>query len=172
LVDLTAGGTLRGQFRDDWHWRRELGGLIAEFPEVSAHVQNLLKDGLTSGHLGFLAHAVAERPGADGLLMLIDLEMKTGHSFLTDQSIESVVTEQVPAENWQGVYDIVAVPATELRRKLLAMTASGGTNSPAARYLNYIDKLRDDHGSDEREPRHPDLASGLPWPITLPHPKA
>jgi hypothetical protein len=104
--------------------------------------------------------------------MLIDLEIKTGHSFLTDQSIERVVTEHVPTENWQGAYDIVAIPAIKLRQKLLAMTASGGANGPAARYLNYIDQLRDRHGAPETEPRHPDLASGLPWPIILPHPEA
>lgn len=172
LVDLTVGGALSGQFREDWHWRRELGGLIAEFPEVRTHIQDLLKDGLTSNHLAFLAHAIAERPGLDGLLMLIDLELKTGCSFLTNLSIESVVTEQVPTENWQGAYDIVAVPATELRRRLLAMTTGGGANGPAARYLNYIDQLRDRHGADEREPRHPDLTSGLSWPIIVAYPKA
>jgi hypothetical protein len=135
-------------------------------------VQDLLKDGPASEHLAFLAHALAEHPDVDGLLLLIDLEIKTGHSFLTQQSIERAVTEHVPAEDWKGAYNTVPVPAIDLRRKLLAMTAIGGANGPAARYLSYIDKLRDDHGPDEREPRHPDLASGLPWPIILPHPKA
>ncbi len=172
LVDLTARGTLSGKSTNDWHWRHELGGLIAEFPEVRAHAQDLLKDGLTSEHLAFLAHAVAERPGIDGLLMLIDLEIKTGRSFVTRQSIESVVTEHVPAENWQGAYDIVAVSAIELRRKLLAMTASGEANGPAARCLNYIDKLRDRYGAPEAEPRHPDLTSGQQWPMMLPDPEA
>jgi hypothetical protein len=165
LVDLTASGTLSGKSTDDWHWRRELGGLISEFPEVRAHVQDLLKDGPTSKHLAFLAQAVAERPGTEGLLMLIDFEIKTGRSFLTQQSIESVVTEHVPAEDWKGAYNTVPVPAIELRRKLLAMTASGGASGPAARCLSFIVKLRDDHGAPETEPRHPDLASGRPWPM-------
>ena len=85
--------------------------------------------------------------------MLIDLEMKTGHSFLTQQSIESVVTEHVPAEDWKGAYNTVAVPAVELRRKLLAMTVSDGSNGRAARYLNSIDKLRDDYGRTTRRSR-------------------
>ena len=172
LVDLTASGALSGKSTDDWHWRRELGSLLSEFPEVRAHAQELLKDGPTSEHLAFLAHAVAERPGADGLLMLIDLELKTGRSFLTRQSIESVVIEHVPAENWKGAYNAVPVPAIELRQKLLAMTASGGANDPAARCLNFIDKLRDDYGAPETEPRHPDLASGRQWPMILPDPEA
>ena len=45
LVDLTANGTLSGKFTDDGHWRRELGGLISEFPDVRAGVVTLLVDG-------------------------------------------------------------------------------------------------------------------------------
>src|SRR3546814_7125395 len=68
----------------------------------------------------------------------------TGRSFMTWQSIQSAVTDHVPAENWEGAYNIVPVPAAELRRKLLAMTSSGGKDDRAARCLNLIDKLRDE----------------------------
>src|SRR3546814_12415181 len=92
--------------------------------------------------------------------MLIDFERKTGRSFMTWQSIQSAVTDHVPAENWEGAYNIVPVPAAELRRKLLAMTSSGGKDDHAARCLNLIDKLRDEYGAPDSEPRHPDFASG------------
>ena len=106
----------------------------------------------------------------DGVLMLINFEMKAGRSFMTWKSIESAVTDHVPAENWEGAYNVVPVPAAELRRKLLAMTSSGGKDDPAARCLNFIDKLRDDYGAPESEPRHPDLASGRRWPTLTPDP--
>lgn len=172
LVDLTVSGALDGRSYDGWHCQRELGGLISEFSEVRAYVHDLLKDGPTTKQLTLLASAVAEDPGTDGILMLIDFEMKTGRSFMTWQSIQSSVTEHVPAENWAGAYDVVPVPAVELRRKLLAMTGSGGKDDPAARCLNLIDKLRDEYGAPESEPRHPDLASGRPWPILTPDPDA
>ncbi|WP_255369625.1 NACHT domain-containing NTPase [Nitrosovibrio sp. Nv17] len=172
LVDLTVSGALDGRSYDGWHWQRELGGLISEFPEVRTYVYGLLKDGPTSKQLALLASAVAEAPGEDGVLMLIDFEMKTGRSFMTWRSIQSAVTEHVPAENWEGVYNVVPVPAIELRRKLLAMTGRGGKDNPAARCLNLIDKLRDDFGAPESEPRHPDLASGRSWPILTPDPDA
>ncbi|WP_203416246.1 hypothetical protein, partial [Pseudovibrio axinellae] len=111
-------------------------------------------------------------PDTESVLMLIDFERKTGRSFITWQSIQSAVTEHVPAENWEGVYNVVPVPAVDLRRKLLAMTGSGGKNDPAARCLNLIDKLRDEYGAPESEPRHPDLVSGRPWPILKPDPDA
>lgn len=172
LVDLTVSGALDGKSYDGWHWQRELGGLISKFSEVRAYVYDLLKDGPISKQLALLARAVAEAPDENGMLKLIDFEMKTGRSFMTWQSIQSAVTERVPAENWEGAYDVVPVPAIELRRKLLAMTRGGGKDDPAARCLNQIDKLRDEYGAPESEPRHPDLASGRSWPILTPDPDA
>ena len=172
LVDLTVSGALDGPSYDGWRWQRELGSLISEFSEVRTYVYDLLKDGPTTNQLALLASAVAEDPCSDGVLMLIDFEMKTGRSFMTWQSIQRVITEHVPAENWEGAYNVVPVPAVELRQKLLAMTSSGGKGDPAARCLNLIDDLRDECGAPESEPRHPDLASGHPWPIVEPNPDA
>jgi hypothetical protein len=171
LIDLTVSGALV-RSHDGWRWQRQLASLICEFPEVRAYVYELLKDGPTSKPLALLASAVAEDPGTDGILMLIDFEIKTGRSFISWSAIENAVTERVPAENWEGAFEIVPIPMAKLRRKLLAMTQSGGRDDPAARCLNIIDKLRDDYGAPETEPRHPDLASGRPWPILTPDPDA
>jgi hypothetical protein len=38
--------------------------------------------------------------------------------------------------------------------------------------LREIDRIRDENGAPENEPRHPDLASGKPWPILVPDPDA
>ena len=86
-------------------------------------------------------------------------------SLLSWRTIENTVTEHVPVENWSGAYNVVPVPATELRQKLLMMTTDGGLEDAAARYLSAIDALRDEHGVPLSEPRHPDLMSGKPWPI-------
>ncbi len=83
LIDLTLKGTLNGKFRDEWHWRRELAGLISKHPEVRIYVRELLKDGPTNEALALLAHAIGENPDADDLLLLVDCEVKTGRSFLT-----------------------------------------------------------------------------------------
>lgn len=172
LVDLTVDGAFDGNSHNGWRWQRELGGLISNFSEVRAYVYNLLKDRPTTKHLALLANAVAEDPDTDGVLMLIDFEIRTGRAFMGWRAVESAITERIPAENWEGAYNIVPVPAVELRRKLLAMTGSGGKDDPAARCLNFIDKLRDEYGAPESEPRHPDLASERPWPILTPDPDA
>ena len=62
----------------------------------------------------------------------------------------------------------IPVAVTELRQKLLAITTDGGSHDAAARVLREIDRVRDENGAPEDEPRHPDLASGKPWPIMTP----
>ena len=119
-----------------------------------------------------LARAVSENPDTEGLLLLIDIENQQKHSVLGWHTIENVVTEHIPAENWSGAYNVVPVPAVELRQRLLAMTTDGGPADAAARCLNVIDAIRDEHGQPVLELRHPDLASGKPWPIMTPDPYA
>jgi hypothetical protein len=170
FVDLAANGAFEGKGTDHWHMARQLGGLIGEHPELRTHVYQLLKDGATTPGLALLARVVAEDPDADGLLLLIRIEIEHKRSFMSWSTIENVVTEHVPSENWKGTYNVVPVPAVELRRKLLAMTTDGSPTDAAARCLNRIDKIRDDYGTPDSEPRHPDLASGKPWPIMMPDP--
>lgn len=165
IVDLTVIGTFDGA-TDDWHLAQELGSLIATYPDLRAYVYcDLLKDGPTTRGLAMLVRAIAENPDEDGLLLLVRFEKELKLGFLGGRTIEQVVTEHVPAEHWAGAYNIVPVPAGDLRQKLFALTTDGGPADVAARCLRLIDQCRDDYGMPEAEPRHPDLASGKPWPI-------
>jgi hypothetical protein len=172
LVDLTVKGALDAKSFDDWHWSRDLGTLIAEFPEVRGYVYEQLKDGATSKHLSLLARAVCETPDTEGLLLLIDIENKQKVSMVGWHTIEQVVAEHVPVENWNGAHNVVPVAAGELRQKLFAKTTDGGATDAAARCLTAIDTIRDEYGIPLSERRHPDLASSKPWPIMMPEPDA
>ena len=166
FVNLAAQGVFNGKSgADQWRISSLLAALIGEHPELRSHVYDLLRNGPTSPMLALLAKAVAENPDADGLLLLIQIEIEHKCAFLSWRTIESVVTQHVPAENLEGAHNVVAVPAVELRRKLLAMTTDGGPADSAARCLNTIDEIRDDYGAPETELRHPDLGSGKSWPI-------
>ena len=165
FVDLAANGAFEGKGTDHWHTAHQIGGLISEHAELRTHVYQRLENGATTPGLALLAEAVAEVPDAIGLLLLIKIEMEHKRSFMSWRTIENVATKHVPSENWKGAYDVVPVPAVELRRKLLAMTRGGGQTDAAARCLNQIDKIRDEYGAPDSEPRHPDLASGKRWPV-------
>ena len=168
FVDLVANGAFTAGGTDSWNMARQLGGFMGEHPELRTHVYELLKVGATKPGLALLARAVAKNPDVDGLLLLIKIETEHKSSFISCRTIENLVTEHVPSEDSKGAYLVVPVPAVELRRKLLALTTDGGPMDAAARCLNQIDKIRDDHGTPDSEPRHPDLASGKRWPIMIP----
>jgi hypothetical protein len=169
LVDLVAQGAFNSKSgTDGWHMSTLLASLIGQHAELRTYVYELLKNGPTSPGLTLLAQAVAENADVDGLLLLIQSEIVQKRAFVSSRTIESVVTEHVPDEDWKGAYNVLAVPAVELRRNLLALTTDGGPTDVAAHYLNMIDGIRDDYGTPESEPRHPDLASGKAWPIMKP----
>jgi hypothetical protein len=164
-VDLAVKGAFDGKGIDQWHMASRIGGLIGEAPELRAYVYNLLTPDTPSPGLALLALAIAENPDEEGLLLLIKRELEHKHSFISRQTIESVVTKHVPAENWRGAFNTVPAPAAELRRQLLDMTTDGGPADAAARCLRQIDWIRDEYSAPESDPRHPDLASGRPWPF-------
>jgi hypothetical protein len=168
FVDLAASGAFEDKGTDRLHIASELGGLIGRYPELRTYVYQLLKDGAMTPGLMRLAQAIAENPDVDGLLLLIKIEIEHKRSFISWLTLQNVVTERVPSENWKGAYSIVPVPAVELRRGLLAMTTDGSPTDAAARCLKMIDEMRDEYGTPDSEPRHPDLASGKPWPIMKP----
>lgn len=171
IIDLTVMGAFDGT-TDDWQLAGELGSLIATYPDLRAHVYSLLKDGLTTRGLTMLARAVAENPDEDGLLLLVRFERELKLGFLAWTTVERVVTEHVPSEDCAGAYNIVPVPAGSLRQKLFALTTDSSPADPAAWCLRLIDHYRDENGIPEAEPRHPNLASGKPWPIMQPDPDA
>ncbi|OWV86877.1 hypothetical protein [Rhizobium sp. R693] len=172
LVDLTASAAMAGNVRDAWHWQREFSSLIAEHPAVREYVRTKIAEGPMDRPREFLAGVIAENPDSADILLLVQMEISSGRSFVTSRSIEFAITSQVPDTDWRGAYNIVPVPAAELRSQLLALTIDGGISDPAARCLSSIDKIRDQHGAPDREPRHPDLRSGRPWPLFAKDPDA
>jgi hypothetical protein len=157
--------------RDSWQTSREIAGLLNTHTELREDAYGLLKGG-TPSKAGLLARAVAEGDDPDGLLLLVELENKLRQPLISWQTIQGAVTEHVPSEHWRGTFEVLPAAATELRKKLLAMTTDGGPHDSAARVLREIDRIRDENGAPEDEPRHPDLASGKPWPILVPDPDA
>ena len=163
-LDLLMEGKIDAH--DSWHLSQEIAVLLNAHSQLRGYAYDLLKEG-TSPKSGLLANAVAEGDDRDGLLLLVELENKLQRPLISWRTIEGAVTEHVPSEHWRGAFDVLPVAATELRRKLLAMTTDGGLHDSAARVLREIDRVRDENGAPDDEPRHPDLASGKPWPILV-----
>jgi NACHT conflict system protein len=165
--DLVMAGKIDA--RDVWDTSQEIAGLLNADSGLRKHAYDLLKDG-TSSKITLLARAVAEGGDPDGLLLLVQLENRLQRSLISWRTIEAAITKQIPSEQWRGAVEVQSVAATELRKNLLDMTTDGGPYDAAARVLREIDRIRDENGGPEDEPRHPDLASGKPWPILAPDP--
>lgn len=165
FVDLVADGVFANGISDCWHLAREIGSLIGDRPELRAYVYQLLRSRPPSPGRQQLAQAVAENPDSDGLLLLVGMELQHRLSFVNWRTVETVVTNHIPIENWAGAYNIAPVSAAELRRNLLAMVPDGGVANAASSCLNLIDGIRDATGAFQSDPRHPDIASGRPWPV-------
>ena len=166
LIDLAAEGTFNrtGDMGERGIYTR-LADLIGEHPELRARVYGLLDSASSLPGRKLLAQTVAEDPDEEGFLRLIELDIKHKHGLAAWLSIERVLTERLPIEGQEGTYDVRPVPASEVRRKLLAMATDGGPHDVPAHYLNEIDEFRDRFGISESEPRHPDVVSGKAWPI-------
>ncbi len=172
LVDLVAGGVFHCKDGSDQRYMStRLAGLIGEHSDLRAHVYDLLKN-YPLPETALLVEAVAENADEYGLLLLIQLEIEHKGAFVSRRTIERVVNQYVPVESGGNTYNVLPVATTELRRQLLAMTTDAGPSDFASHYLNQIDKIRDDYGTPESEPRHPDLASGKLWPIISLDPNA
>lgn len=110
---------------DGWHTSREIAGLLNMHSELRDYAYGLLKDS-TLPKAALVAKAVEEGDNPDGLLLLVELENRLQRSLVSWRTIQGAVTEHVPSEHWRGAFDVIPVVATELRRKLLAMTTNGG----------------------------------------------
>jgi hypothetical protein len=169
FIDLAVQGVFDSSNVDQLHISSHIASLIGEHGVLRAHVYDLLRKQVKSSGLALVAGAIQENPDADGLLLLAHPEIAYKRVFTLWRPI---VTKRVSAENWEGAFNVLPAPATELRRKLLAMTTDGGATDTAARCLNTIDKIRDEYGRPESEPRHPNLVSGRAWPIMTRDPDA
>ena len=165
VIDLAASGAIRLKGTDERQLVDRIASVIAADAPLRKHTYRLLEGEIAGDGLALLAGAVAEVPDEEGLLLLIRLEEKSQRPLLSWRTVEHLVTEHVPVDGAGGAYNVSPIPAVGLRRSLLSMVKSGAARDAAARCLRHIDRLRDDYGSPDEEPRHPDLASGKHWPI-------
>lgn len=81
-------------------------------------------------------------------------------------AIRNVAVGRQPVKDWPGAFEEFSVPLISLRKKLFEMILENSPESALAEAcLTAIEEKRDWHGHIEDEPRHPDIASGKPWPL-------
>ncbi|MFT3955775.1 MAG: hypothetical protein QM722_15715 [Piscinibacter sp.] len=173
LLDLICDGAVRGEGGrpDTWTFGRRLAAGMQSQPEFRADVYARVASGVALPAMAILEYAVAETPDEAGVMLLVGSHGTTGRAFSETlaSAIENLCVEQRPLSDWVGAYEQISTPVPALRKRLfdVSRTATSNESSLALACLIHIDELRDMHGVASGEPRHPDIATGAPWP-TLP----
>jgi uncharacterized protein CbrC (UPF0167 family) len=169
LVDMIAADAFATdkQRMDWWHLSREVTGLIVAHRELLPHVCDLYDGAARGAGKETIERAIVDVADLRAFTLLLKNYAAEGRNFDSNLSraVEKIVTERAPTDGWANAYEVYSVPAAELRAMLLTMANAGSGSKVAAECLHAIDCLRDAHGIPETEPRHPNLASGLLWPV-------
>ncbi|MEH3066077.1 MAG: hypothetical protein PGN33_26265 [Methylobacterium radiotolerans] len=167
LVQHIAGQQFSDQTQriDSWYLEREFARLAAKHPSIRAAILECYAK-IEPLAKRFLTSVLAQKPDKALILWMLCNRDETGSTdALILGAVEALAVGERPATDWAGAFERFSAPTAALRRDLFAMSQRADSFAPlAVRCLERIDRCRDEHGLVDDEPRHPDLASGFPWP--------
>ena len=152
---------------DGWSITRNFSIGTAACPELKRDLLRQYKDPSMARWHPAIQRILGHLGGNDVVLAFVEgCENGNSRSFeFLREVLERTALERRAIPDWQNAYEIHGVDVSELRKKLFGIAAAASPQSAAATYcLEFIDKLRDEYGSVDTEPRHPDIRSGHFWP--------
>ena len=153
-----------------WVFSRELVEVVKRTPSFRAALIRRYEDPSSSVCSSLVEGILAAVSDENVIMTMVERYAKAGRAFdgHFQSAVEAAVVAQRPIPDWPGAYSSYSVPATTLRKRLLALTGSRGARSQlAAASLIAIDEARDKYGHPKNEPRHPDIGGDLPWPLDI-----
>ena len=170
LIAMICDGQLAGaRGVNSFHLSRQLARLGEEFPSIKDDMLQRYERMNAGPAKSILKSALVELADPSIILALIRgyAADKRPYDGGLSQALRRAALGQRPVEGWiAGAYEEFSVSLAELRRELFAIASANNAQSALAeRCLVTIDKLRDAYGRIDDEPRHPDIASGEPWPL-------
>lgn len=171
LLDLICSGKLSLNKRsiDGWMLARGLAGNIRSYPELRAELTRRYEELAPSAGKSVLTLVIAELADIEGLLTLIRGYATEGRPFdgTLNIMIKEIALRKQPLKHLEGAYELYSVDLSMLRKQLFAMLTDNAAKVRVAEAcLIAIDELRDEYGRVDSEPRHPDILSGLSWPLS------
>lgn len=165
LVKEGRLGTARGGL-DHWWLAQRLAPLARRTPAIKAEILKAYQDTVGSAH-PMLERTLEELGGDDCVLALVHGYARAGKRFdgSLHQALQHTAVDQQRIGD-SNTYNLHPVSIAPLRKKLFELMH--GTDATVAvlsqECLMNIDDIRDHIGAVETEPRHPDVATGKPWP--------
>jgi hypothetical protein len=174
VVVMLIGFVMEGQLGtgpgsvEMWWLAREIAALAKRHPELKADVLRLYETASPGPGQRLLEQTLQEAAGSDGVLALVRGYARSGKHFdgSMHRALQHTAMDERPVSESSNAYNLHPISIALLRRELLAMLDDGNARieALAEECLANIDYLRDYYGPAELEPRHPDIASGRPWP--------
>jgi hypothetical protein len=170
LLDFVCAGAFAAANgrRDVWTLSTKLAGAMRACPDFRGEVYRRFEKLSPGPDKAIIEHAIIQVADTPGILMLVRDYAISSKAFdaTLHSAIRNVAVGERTSMDFPGAKQLVSVPVPELRKSLFSMV---NTDAPEARLatscLVAIDEIRDEYGSAESEPRHPDIDSGRPWPV-------
>jgi CheY-like chemotaxis protein len=153
---------------DGWWLSRKLAGAMRAEVTLRAEVYRQYKVAPAGVGREMLEAAIAEAADEEGVLILVRNHAAQGKPFSgnMERAIRHAAVGERPSSDWAGASELFGIAVTALRKALFAMIEGDTPEGRLAKEcLTAIDRIRDEYGPVESEPRHPDIGSGRPWPV-------
>lgn len=167
LVAVICDGKLTDKEHglDSWSLAKKISCLFECHPEAYRELIRLYESAPKDikDQVEFI---IAEVVDEEGLFAIIRRYGKDGRHF--DERLEQVVISAALGRKQikSNMFSFYRIEVSNLRKKLFTMVIRGEPASDlAASCLTTIDKVRDEYGCMDSEPRHPDIESGWSWPL-------
>ena len=170
LLDLICDASLTERL--GWGNYSNLGRKIAELMVFDDQFrQNIyqcfpvLDDGPARS---ILEYAITEAADTEGIVLLTRQGAARNKYFRPTtlfKALRNVLVEQMSIDP-SGMQELHNLPAARLRKDLFGLVVNGSFEEArlATECLCAIDEIRDEYGYVDSEPRHPNIATGVPWP--------
>jgi hypothetical protein len=170
LLDLVCSALFPGKrgSHDRMDFGKKLSGFMASHEQFRKEVYERFPSVADGPAKSVLEYAIADAADADGVLLLVRVGAAQDKRFRGTAlytALRHVLVGQTPIES-SGMQQLYSLPAPELRKCLFDMVVNGNAAESrlAIECLIAIDEIRDDYGHVDAEPRHPNIAMGVPWP--------
>lgn len=169
LLDLICNGTIKGERGGLGIWRlsQQLGSFSAQYATVRTEMLRRYQGIGKSEAKAIVEGALIEVADVEIVLAIMNQMATNGEKY--DQRLARAISKLAIGERksaeWTNAFERYSKSQAEFRKQLFAMLPGGNALSELAEQcLNEIERLRDEYGRIDNEPRHPDIFSGRAWP--------
>jgi len=171
LLDLVCNVSFssKHESHDRMDFGRRLSNFMNSHEQFRQEIYERFPRVADSPAKSILEYAIGKAADADGILLLVRASAAQNKGFRGTSlytALRHVLVGQTPIESSE-MQQLYSLPAPELRKGLFNMVVNGNSAESrlAAECLTTIDEIRDDYGHVDAEPRHPNIAMGVPWPL-------